>query len=209
MLDAQRLELGGDVGAGEAGLEAAGGLGDRLDRTRFGGGDGLGQAAVGQRLGGRAVALELIEAGGQARGGGLGGRERGAVGLGALEALQAGELLVAVELGRDAGSARWMSARSASAGAGLGGALLGVAAGLVELRGQAAGDALELVDALDGAEQARDDRGGVVEVAEVALDARVGVREALLGLGVRQRRARPRGGPAPARPTASPAAGGR
>ena len=210
VLRAQRLELGRDVGAGEASFEAAGGFGDRLDRTRFGGGDSLGQAAVGQRLGGRAVALQLIEAGGQARVGGLGARERGAVGLGALQALQAGELLVAVELGRD------VLQRPLDVGAQglgltlcLGGALLGVAAGLVELGGQAAGDALELVDALDGAEQARDDRRGVVEVAEVALDARVGVREALFGLGVLRRRARPRGGPVPARPTASPAAGGR
>ena len=185
VLGAQRLELGGDVGAGEAGLEAAGGLGDRLDGARLGGGDGLGQAAVGERLGGRAVALELIEAGGQARGSGLDGGERGAVGLGALEALEAGELLVAVELGRDAlQRALDVGAQRVGLALGLGGALLGVAAGLVELGGQAAGDALELVDALDGAEQARDDRGGVVEVAEVALDARVGVRQALLGLGV-------------------------
>ena len=92
---------------------------------------------------------------------------------------------MAVELGRDAlQRALDVGAQRVALALGLGGALLGVAAGLVELRGQAAGDALELVDALDGAQQARDDRGGVVEVAEVALDARVGVRQALLGLGV-------------------------
>ena len=185
VLGAQRLELGGDVGAGEAGFEAAGGLGDRLDGARLGGGDGLGQAAVGQRLGGRAVALQLIEAGGQARVGGLGGsrarsrRSGRAPGAPGGRAARGGR----ARTGRSAARAGCRRA-ARRPGAGLGGALLGVAAGLVELGGQAAGDALELVDALDGAEQARDDRGGVVEVAEVALDARVGVREALLGLGV-------------------------
>ncbi len=108
--------------------------------------------------------------------------------LRALEPLEAGELLVAVELGRHAGQrALELAAQRVGGALGRGARGLGLAAGLVELGGQAAGDALELVDALDGAEQARDDRGGVVEVAEVALDARVGVRQALLGLGVGER----------------------
>ena len=194
VLGADLLELVGDVdAAGEAGLEATGGLGDRLGRARLGGGDGLGQARVGQRLGGRAVALELVEPGGQARRSGLGGGERlAALGLGglaveagALEALQAGELLDAVELGRDAGQrALEVGAKRVGGAIGVGGAALGLAAGLLELLGQPAGDALELVDALDRAQQARDDRGGVVEVAEVALDARVEVGQPLLGLGV-------------------------
>ena len=57
-----------------------------------------------------------------------------------------------------------------------GGAVLGVAAGLVELGGEAVRHPLEVVDALEGREQAGDDRGGVVEVVDVlALDARVRV----------------------------------
>ena len=194
VLGADLLELVGDVDAtGEARLEAAGGLGDRLGRARLGGGDGLGQARVGERLGGGAVALELVEPGGQARRSGLGGGERlAALGLdglavqtGALEPLQASELLDAVELGRHARQRALQVAAQRLGGAiGVGGAALGLAARLLELLRQPAGDALELVDALDRAQQARDDRGGVVEVAEVALDARVEVGQALLGLGV-------------------------
>ena len=63
-------------------------------------------------------------------------------------------------------------------------ALVGLAAGLVELRGQATGEPLELVDALQRAQQAGDDRSGVVEVVDPALDARIGVGEPLLGVGV-------------------------
>ena len=165
VLGADLLELGGDVDRPEAGLEAgtggveaAAGLGDRLDGAGLGGGDGLGQARVG--LG--AVALELLDASGQAGRGGLGGGELGL-------------LLVAVELARqdalDVGAQRL-------------GALVVLLARLLELRRQPAGDALELVDALQRAQQARDDRGGVVEVGDAALDARIEVREPLLGLRV-------------------------
>ena len=118
---------------------------------------------------------------------------------------------VAVELGRHAGSARCEvgAQRVGLALGGLGAArLLGLAARLVELRGQAAGDALELVDALQrataGARRPRRRRRGR---GRAALDARVGVGEALLGLGVLLRRARPRGGRAPPRPTGSGSSG--
>ena len=194
VLGADLLELIGDVDAtGEAGFEAAGGLGDRLGRTRLGGRDGLGQARVGQRLGGRAVALELVETGGQAGGGGLGGGQRlaarsldlVALEAGALEPLEAGELLDAVELTRDSRQRTLeIGAQRLGGTIGLGGAALGLAAGLLELRGQAARDALELVDALDRAQQPGDDRGGVVELVEAALDARVEVGQPLLGLRV-------------------------
>ena len=66
----------------------------------------------------------------------------------------------------------------------LGALVAGLLARLLELRRQPAGDALELVDALQRAQQARDDRGGVVEVGDAALDARIEVREPLLGLRV-------------------------
>jgi hypothetical protein len=106
---------------------------------------------------------------------GLGGGERAAalgVGLvavhaGALEPVDAGE-----QLEVDRGRAQ-LGAQRLGVALGLSGARLGVAAGLLELRGQPVGDALELVDALERAEQARDDRGGVVEVGDRALDARV------------------------------------
>ena len=172
VLGADLLKLGGDVDAiqarlecGAGGVGAAGGLGDRLDGTRLGGGDGLADPGVGQRRGLGAVALELVDAGVQALGSGLGLRELGL-------------LLVAIELARDSGQ------RALDVGAQRGGLLVGLAARLLELRGQTAGDALELVDALQRAEQAGDDRGGVVEIVDAALDARVEVGQALLGVGV-------------------------
>ena len=62
---------------------------------------------------------------------------------------------------------------------------LGVAARLLDLGGQAGGHPLEVVDALQRRQQAGDDRGGVVEVADGrALDARIRVGDALLDLGV-------------------------
>ena len=65
------------------------------------------------------------------------------------------------------------------------GALLGLAARLLDLAGQLAGDALQLVDPLERGEQPRDDRGGVVEVADrPAVDAGVDVGDRLLALGV-------------------------
>ena len=180
VLGADLLELGGDVDlaeagleAGAGGLEAAAGFGDRLDGARLGGGDGLGETGVGDGGGLGAVALELVDAARSvALRGGLGLRERGV-------------LLVAVELARDAGQrALQIGAQGGGVAVGGGGALVGLAARLVELRRQAAGDALELVDALQRAQQAGDDRGGVVEVGDAALDAGIGVGEPLLGLRV-------------------------
>ncbi len=172
VLGADLLKLGRDVDAiqarlerGAGGVGAAGGLGDRLDGARLGGGNGLADPGVGQRRGLGAVALELVDAGVQALGSGLGLRELGL-------------LLVAIELARDRGQ------RALDVRAQRGGLLAGLAARLLELRGQTAGDALELVDALQRAEQAGDDRGGVVEVVDAALDARIEIRQALLGIGV-------------------------
>ena len=145
------------------------------------GAHGLGEAGVrgGGGLGGlRAAALDLVEAGGELGAGGLGGGERLAevvagllvVERGALEALDARERLEVrlggvgregVEALLELGAQRWASRSAAAA------RLLGVAAGLVELRGQAVGHPLEVVDALERREQARDDRGGVVEVVDV------------------------------------------
>ena len=67
VLGAEALDLPGDVGSlGEAGVEAAGGLSDRLGRALFGGGDGLGEPGIGDGFGGVTVAFQLVEAGGQA-----------------------------------------------------------------------------------------------------------------------------------------------
>ena len=208
MLGAHAFELGREVGrgagdvldVGHPGLEtgarclgAVGGFRDRLDRACLGGGDGLGQPAVGERRGMLAVAFQLVQARVQARRRGLGGGERAAalgggllaVETGALEALQARELLDAVELARDARQrALKVGAQGGGVALGLRGAAIGLAAGLRELRRQAAGHALEVVDSLQRAQQARDDRGGVVEVVDAALDAGVEVRQAVFGVGV-------------------------
>ena len=61
---------------------------------------------------------------------------------------------------------------------------LRLAAGLLERGGKVGGGLLEILDALERGEQARDDGGGVVEVGDrVALDAGIRVHQ-LLGLGV-------------------------
>ena len=61
---------------------------------------------------------------------------------------------------------------------------LRLAAGLLERCGQVGGGLLEVLDALQRGQQARDDGGGVVEVGDrVALDAGIGI-EALLALDV-------------------------
>ena len=63
-------------------------------------------------------------------------------------------------------------------------AVLGLAAGLLERGGEVGGGLLEILDALERGEQARDDRGGVVEVGDrVARDPGIGI-EHLLGLEV-------------------------
>ena len=70
-------------------------------------------------------------------------------------------------------------------GLGAGAADLGVLAGLLDLRGQRLGHALEVVDALHRRQQARHHGGGVVEVVDgLALDARIRVGDALLSVGV-------------------------
>ena len=61
---------------------------------------------------------------------------------------------------------------------------LRLAAGLLERDGKVGGGLLEVLDALQRGQQARDDGGGVVEVGDrVALDAGIGI-EALLALDV-------------------------
>ena len=191
VLGAHLLELGGDLGAVDRSVGTASGLGDRLGGAGLGGGDRLGQPGVG----GAGLALERVDAGRQAGGAGLDRR---------LDPLQARLLLVTVELARHAGQrALQIGLQGRGVAVGRQRALVGLAAGLLELRGQRVGDALELVDALHRGEQAGDDRGGVVKIVEAALDARVGVGQALLGLGVGQRRARRRGGPARPRSTGS------
>ena len=71
---------------------------------------------------------------------------------------------------------------------------LRLAAGLLERGGEVGGGLLEVLDALQRGEQARDDGGGVVEVGDrVALDAGIGI-EALLALDVGGGAARLAGG---------------
>ena len=71
---------------------------------------------------------------------------------------------------------------------------LRLAAGLLERGGKVGGGLLEVLDALQRGEQARDDGGGVVEVGDrVALDAGIGI-EQLLGLEVGGGAARLAGG---------------
>ena len=120
-----------------------------------------------------------------------------AVVAGALQALQAGEQLDPLRLGGGigGGGAAGGGVQAlqlglgelglALGGLGLGAARLRLALGLLDLAGEPAGDALELVDALHRREQAGDDRGGVVEVVDrPALDAGIRVGDGLLALGV-------------------------
>ena len=204
---------GGDVagghaaalGLGQAGLDdraglvgTAAGLGDRLVGGALRPGDRGGQAGVGGGGGLRALALQAVEPGGELVAGGLGGVERAAAvvrGLlgvqpRALEALEAGEKLAVLCLVHAGGGRRGEHAVHLGAqrlGLALGGlgAALGAQARLLELAGEAEGDALELVDALHRRQQPRDDGGGVVEIGDrVALDAGIDGGQALLDLGV-------------------------
>ena len=86
---------------------------------------------------------------------------------------------------------------------------LRLAAGLLERGGKVGGGLLEILDALERGEQARDDGGGVVEVGDrVALDARDPDRASPRSRG-RRRRGAPRARRARRRPTGSARAGGR
>ncbi len=188
--DARLERAAGAVGA-------AAGLGERLLGAALGLGDGVGHAAL-DRLGGAgAVGLRALQALGELGTGGLGGLQGGGAGgvlveARALEALHAREqleVLGVVAAGLDlADGALEVGAQArglALGGVGAAAARLGVAARLLHLRGQGGGHALEVVDALQRGEQARDDRGGVVEVADrAALDAGIRVGDGLLDLGV-------------------------
>ena len=188
--DARLERAAGAVGA-------AAGLRERLLGAALGLGDGVGHAAL-DRLGGAgAVGLRALQALGELGTGGLGGLQGGGAGgvlveARALEALHAREqleVLGVVAAGLDLGDgALEVGAQArglALGGVGAAAARLGVAARLLHLRGQGGGHALEVVDALQRGEQARDDRGGVVEVADrAALDAGIGVGDGLLDLGV-------------------------
>jgi hypothetical protein len=203
-LRAQALQLllqrraGGLGGLGAGGLERgeallelpAGllGLGQRGGEARLGAGGGLG-----------ALGLEALQAGDELPAGGVVEPGLGVLGVEAraLQALEPGEQLEALALGLRVGG-RGAAARGAEAlqleagvlsralgGLGAVAGVLRLALDLLHLGGEAAGDALELVDALQRGEQAGDDGGRVVEVADrLAADARVGVGELLLPLGV-------------------------
>jgi hypothetical protein len=82
-------------------------------------------------------------------------------------------------LRRSSASRALLASRSAAA------ACLRLAPRLLDLAGQPPGDPLQLVDPLERGQQPRDDRGRVVEIADrLAVDARVGVGQRLLALGV-------------------------
>ena len=207
-LGAQRLELGLHAAAGGLGGLAA----DRLEIGEAalevgagarGAGVGLLEGGGQLRLGGRGglglLLLEplqaLVDRG--ARGGAVVLAGGVAVLAGALEALQAGEQLDPLRLGGGVGGGGAAGGGVqalqlglgelglALGGLGLDAARLRLALGLLDLAGEPAGDALELVDALHRRQEPGDDRGGVVEVVDrPALDAGIGVGDGLLALGV-------------------------
>ena len=207
-LGAQRLELGLHAAAGGLGGLAA----DRLEigeaalevgAGAHGAGVGLLEGGGQLRLGGRGgLGLLLLEAlqallDRGARGSAVVLAGGVAVLAGALQALQPCEQLDPLRLGggiggggATRGGVQALQLGLGELGLALGGlgldaARLGLALGLLDLAGKPAGDALELVDALQRRQEPGDDRGSVVEVVDrSALDAGVRVGDGLLALGV-------------------------
>ena len=187
VLDGGARLLGAAAGLLERPVGAAVGLGHGRGEPRVGGGGGL-----------RPLALQPVQALDQLGARGLGDLDslvavvRGLLGVdaGALEALKAGQELAVLALvhpsGRQPGGehALHLGAQGLRLALGDLGAALGVLAGLLELRRQAEGDPLQLVDPLHGRQQARHHGGRVVQVGDRALDTRVEVGQALLDLGV-------------------------
>ena len=137
--------VGGRGGLGALGLERGrGARAARRGRPRR-----LLQRALGVVGGLLAVHARALEA--------LDARQRLDVGAGG-RGLELGQLLAQLLL--------QLVAQALGLALGGGGAGLGLAARLVELRGHAGGHALEVVDALHRRQQARDHGGGVVEVGD-------------------------------------------
>ena len=187
-----RIGVAGALVAQALGLGGAGGLQGREPLLELGAGvrglgQGGGQAGLGVGAGLAALLLEPLDAAGERAA--VRGRllaAGGVVGAGALQPLQA---LEQRGVGRPAASAglerRAGGLRLALGDLGAGLAGLRLAHGLLDVARQLAGDPLELVDPLHRRQQAGDDRGRVVEVVDrLAVDARVGVGDGLLALGV-------------------------
>ena len=196
-LGAERLELGLEAAADGVGslgarrlqrLEAAIQLGARLGGLLQRGG----VAGLGAGAGLEPLLLEPLEPLDQ-RGAGH-AAVLAALGGGLLELLEPGDELGAVGVRRGGGRVAGGDGQPLQLGAGAAGLLLGglgaggaglrLAAGLLDLGGQLAGDALQLVDPLERGQQPGHDRGGVVEIVDRPLDAGIGVGDGLLALGV-------------------------